>query len=246
MSGAKPRVRLWAVLILLVYGAMLVALTSRLYLVSFEFETDLGNLYEAWPYWLLLGLCVAGQAVLLFVPVGAAEGRPVARRRLLAPILVSGLFFGLLVCGIVLSAFCGVWGDDPPEDGLVLLAAPAWGLASWALWGVTFWRYSAAHDAPSVIRRIVTWLLKGSALQLLVAVPSHVICRRRDDCCAPAGTFWGMCTGLAVMFLAFGPGVLFLYRERFRHLLKARSRAPREEEALARVLPVRDELDPVA
>jgi len=49
-------------------------------------------------------------------------------------------------------------------------------------------------------------------------VPSHVIVRRRDDCCAPAGTFWGIATGISVMLLCFGPGVFFLFVERFQRL----------------------------
>jgi hypothetical protein len=37
----------------------------------------------------------------------------------------------------------------------------------------------------------------GSILELLVAVPSHIIVRRRGDCCAPLGTFCGTATGIA-------------------------------------------------
>jgi hypothetical protein len=38
---------------------------------------------------------------------------------------------------------------------------------------------------PRCFKRATRWLLRGSILELLVAVPSHVIVRRRDDCCAP-------------------------------------------------------------
>ena len=58
--------------------------------------------------------------------------------------------------------------------------------------------------------RIVNWLLRGSGLELLVAVPSHVWARRPDDCSAPAVTGYGIATGLAIMLLSFGPGVFFL------------------------------------
>ena len=68
------------------------------------------------------------------------------------------------------------------------------------------------------LKRATRWLLRGSILELLVAVPSHVIVRRRDDCCAPAGTFWGIATGISVMLLCFGPGVFFLFVERCRRL----------------------------
>jgi hypothetical protein len=51
---------------------------------------------------------------------------------------------------------------------------------------------------------------------LLIVVPCHVVVRHRDDCSAPALTGFGIATGLAVMLLTFGPGVVFLYRKRLR------------------------------
>ena len=63
-------------------------------------------------------------------------------------------------------------------------------------------------------RRRMRWLLAGSILELLAAVPSHVIVRERDDCSAPAGTFFGICCGISVMLLSFGPGVFFLFARR--------------------------------
>ena len=73
-------------------------------------------------------------------------------------------------------------------------------------------------NADSLLKRVTRWLLRGSILELLIAVPSHVIVRRRDDCCAPAGTFWGIATGISIMLLCFGPGVFFLFVERFNRL----------------------------
>ena len=62
-------------------------------------------------------------------------------------------------------------------------------LIFWLIWTVFFWSF-AKSDAPgALLKRLTRWLLGGSILELLVAVPSHVIVRRRDDCCAPAGTF---------------------------------------------------------
>ena len=88
----------------------------------------------------------------------------------------------------------------------------------WLIWLGIFYYYSREDSAESVVHRAVKWLLRGSILELLVAVPSHIVARQRGECCAPAGTFWGITTGLAVMLLAFGPGVFFLYVERCRRL----------------------------
>jgi hypothetical protein len=66
--------------------------------------------------------------------------------------------------------------------------------------------------------RLGRYLLAGSALELLVAVPAHVYVRRRTECCAGIATGTGICIGVAVMFLAFGPGVVMLYLKRVRQI----------------------------
>ncbi|PYU02247.1 MAG: hypothetical protein DMG38_00900 [Acidobacteria bacterium] len=83
---------------------------------------------------------------------------------------------------------------------------------AWAFWGIVF--YLFLRNSSTVVDRIVSWLLRGSVLELLVAVPCHVIVRRRHECSAPMVTSFGIVTGIAIMLLSFGPGVLFLYRKR--------------------------------
>jgi hypothetical protein len=75
-----------------------------------------------------------------------------------------------------------------------------------------FYLYLRGSSQP--VNRALTWLLRGSVLELLIAVPSHVIVRRRDECCAPILTSFGIVTGIAVMLLTFGPGILLLYKKR--------------------------------
>jgi hypothetical protein len=96
----------------------------------------------------------------------------------------------------------------------------------WLIWAFIFYR-AAKRDAPdSLVQRTTRWLLRGSILELLIAVPSHVIVRNRSECCAPVGTFWGIVTGLAVMGIAFGPGVFFLFVDRVERL---KPKAPQPE-----------------
>ena len=51
-------------------------------------------------------------------------------------------------------------------------------------------------------------LIAGSALELVVAVPSHIIVRNRGDCCGGFLTGTGICIGVVVAFISFGPSVL--------------------------------------
>ena len=100
----------------------------------------------------------------------------------------------------------------------------------WLVWAIIFRRATKSGSPDALLKRSTRWLLRGSILELLVAVPSHVIVRRRDDCCAPAGTFWGIATGISVMLLCFGPGVYFLFVERFQKL-KPKSQSDDENPA---------------
>lgn len=86
----------------------------------------------------------------------------------------------------------------------------------WLAWGLVFFHFAQADQPDSLIRRTTRWLLRGSIAELLVAVPCHIIVRHRNDCCAPAASFWGIVTGLSVLLLAFGPGVYFLFAHRLR------------------------------
>jgi hypothetical protein len=202
---------------------------------------DLRQLYSQWGYWLWLGVLAAGQILLLLVPIDLSQKRLPARRKLKVPIVVTAFFLANLLVAGVLSLLCAVFKDNAfemftfvdrvgwtgPADqtqpfqptvagmwasmGLILILF-------WTAWALLFARFAKADDASSLIKRAVRWLLRGSILELIVAVPSHVIARRRDDCCAPVGTFWGIATGISVMLLCFGPGVYFLFVERFRRL----------------------------
>ncbi len=66
------------------------------------------------------------------------------------------------------------------------------------------------------------WLYAGSILELLVAVPSHIIVRRRSECCAGIMTASAICLGVILAIIAFGPAVALLYLERFRRIQSSR------------------------
>lgn len=240
----------WAVLTVLLYALALLLLTAPVLLIAFggwgiEVKNfgikDAIAIYSQWGYWLWLVIMVAGQALLLLLPISLAERRLPARRPLKTPVIVSAFLLANLCFAGIFSILCAVFSDNVFEyfDLFAIFHAGAnqngqpsgndsgWGMLAtmiltvvifWLIWAVVFNRFAKPDDPGSLVKRLTRWLLRGSILELLIAVPSHVIVRRRDDCCAPAGTFWGIATGISVMLLCFGPGVFFLFVERCQRL----------------------------
>ena len=115
-------------------------------------------------------------------------------------------------------------GDDLTLPVILAVIVPLW-----LVWGLVFYDFAQADESDALATRVTRWLLRGSILELLVAVPSHIVVRSRDDCCAPVGSFWGIVCGLSVMLMAFGPGVYFLFVERARRLRPRTERTPSPE-----------------
>jgi hypothetical protein len=179
--------------------------------------------------------------LLLLLPIHIAERRLPARRPLKLPVIITAFFLANLCFAGIFSILCVLFKDrafdlfnwfaflaaTPNQNGQsndhnsgrsVLFSMFLMMLVLWLVWTVVFRNFAKQDDPDALLKRITRWLLRGSILELLIAVPSHVIVRRRDDCCAPAGTFWGIATGISVMLLCFGPGVFFLFVERFHRL----------------------------
>jgi len=236
----------WAVLTVLLYTLALLLLTAPILLVAFGGWArssigwqDILKTYAAWGYWLWLAVLIGGQALLLLLPLKIAERRLPARRPLKIPVIVSAFFLANLFIAGVFSILCIVFQDNAfnwlgffslsttfqtqPTSGdnsgwADLGGAMLTLVCFWIIWAVVFRSFAKQDDPDTLLKRSTRWLLCGSILELLIAVPSHVIVRRRDDCCAPAGTFWGIATGISIMLLCFGPGVFFLFVERFQRL----------------------------
>jgi hypothetical protein len=221
----------WGYLVAAIYAALLVAVITPLWPLA-SWDSRGFAVYRSWEYWLGVAVLVLAQWLLLLVPVDLSDRRLRPRRHLLVPVVTSAFLLAILAFGAFFSAQCALFGDHvewpygalgPGRGGWVAVAIVA---ALWILWGLAFWRFGRGRDPESLLRKLTSWLLKGSILELLVAIPSHLVTRHRHDCCAPAATFLGIATGLAVMLLSFGPGVLFLFAERIRRKTAARSVLP--------------------
>jgi hypothetical protein len=212
--------RKWGIVISIFYALILLGLILPGFVILAGLPTDRGRF---WPsiiesnqepiVWLPLGILFCGEALLLFLSVDTSFKRLKPRAHILVSCTVASILMALLTAAGVWSLGFGVagekWGKTYfPTDGVV--AGFCAGL--WVFWGIIFLFY--LRDSSTAVTRLVSWLLKGSVLELLIAVPCHVIVRRRHECSAPIVTGFGIATGLAIMFLAFGPSVLFLYKKR--------------------------------
>jgi len=214
----------WGLLITLYYLLVVLVLLMPMFVLLFDASSRtvkgyfdlLFDYYTNWFSVIPVFVVVGGQILLLVLSVDTSFRRNKPRAHILVSISLVGFFLMILGFATISSLLIGILGDkfgdyfDAPHTQLYSYLA-LWP-ALWLLWGIVFYFQTRTMGNP--LSRAVSWLLKGSVLELLVAVSCHVISRRRDDCTAPFVTSFGICSGIAIMLLAFGPSVLFLYKKR--------------------------------
>lgn len=168
--------------------------------------------------WIWVTVMALAQAALLVVPVRVASRRPVTTRWLIWPLLASLLMLLLLAGAMLLVVL------ETVAHTSFLKGSDAWMIvvpivgAIWAIWAFVFAFYTIRGGRQNFMKRLVRSLIAGSILELLVAVPAHVLARTRNYCCAGLGTFWGIAAGISVMLFAFGPAVFVLFARRYGDL----------------------------
>jgi hypothetical protein len=216
----------WAFLTVLAY-VILVAVLFIPAIVFFAFhiadsETGIPSDWlslRAWQLWLYLVVVLLIQALLLLYPVKVSQEKLIPKRITWVQIFITSLMMSVLVIGITWSVIVVITGDDLlEEEETAFWISILYLLGWWILWSWVFYRFSKTTEPKDFFQRTMAWLIKGSILELLVAVPSHIIVRRRRDCCAPGITAGGIAAGLIIMLLAFGPGLYFLFQKRFERM----------------------------
>lgn len=208
----------WGLVVSLFFAAVVLALlvpATFLLTKPVPSLSDFWDVYGAWVTWVCAGSILAGQFLLLWLKVDTTQKRLKPRTHVLVSAVTTGLFLSILTLSIILAIGLAVRGDKfldlIPDSGPFTMIIVAY-VVPWLAWGIVFYRFS--RDSQDAITRAVRWLFRGSVLELLIAVPAHVIVRRRDDCSAPVVTSFGITAGIAIMLISFGPSVLLLYRKR--------------------------------
>lgn len=210
----------WPWVITILYGIIIIIFTWPVAYIAFYSPKEASSeihIFGNLVYWAWLLVMVLGQVALLVIPVNVATRRPVTKRAIIYPVIFSGLMMAGLAVGVVWSIAETVMQENAIGGHLWWIALLVL-LLMWALWGYIFFKWSKHSEPRNFIEKICRALFKGSILELLIAVPTHVVARYRDYCCAGAMTFLGIGIGGAVMLFSFGPGVFFLFIERWNRL----------------------------
>ena len=185
----------WVWAIVIIYLLLLLGLIILPLIESWVDQSGTDNM-------MFLGICVVllilCRASLMMVPVRAAANRPTTRRSIWIPILGSGLLIATLFmfAGSALSEYADEKISQVPA---VVVGA----ICVWLMWLGVFIPMTFAIDPTSIGMKLHRLIFAGSLLELLIAVPCHIVVRRRPDCCAGVVTAMAICVGVLVMFITW-------------------------------------------
>ncbi|RPI63306.1 MAG: hypothetical protein EHM48_02710 [Planctomycetaceae bacterium] len=156
----------------------------------------------------------------LVVPVKAISRRPITRRSLIWPVLAAVVLLTIMVVAACFAVMQTIdetkgWGLRESDKSTFLMIGIAWFV--WAV-AMLIWYARKQKEPLGYMQRLIRFLLAGSILELVIAVPAHVLSRWRNECCAGMGTFWGLAAGISVALFAFGPAALIYFAKRYSSL----------------------------
>ena len=159
------------------------------------------------------------QAVFVFFTGTINLCQPIRKRRAFLPATMAAFLLTVLVVALLFSLL-ELFRQDSDT------AYKTWMLwtfigVNWIGWSIAFLVTYAQHDRYTFAQKLLSALFRGSLLEFLVAIPSHVIVSRRPGCFVGTLTGLGVSSGIAVMLWAFGPGIILLF---LRNKYKGQSR----------------------
>jgi hypothetical protein len=162
---------------------------------------------------LVLLVTFGSQALFVFSAGTLNLCRPIRRRRLLAPVIIASLMMTILVGGVSLSLLELFAVDD---EGIIIWIFWALIGVSWVVWSIVLFARYKEMDRYAAVKGLISTMLAGSLLELLVAVPSHIVVSRRPGCFVGLATACGITSGIAVMLWSFGPGIVLMFLQKRR------------------------------
>ena len=145
----------------------------------------------------LKGAVVVAAAMLMLLTLGAFA-------LLLEMLSLWKRFASPVDYGPALSSWGGIWAGM---------------LGVWAIWAALFLRYWRDGDRYTQLGRVVRALVAGSVVEAIIAAPVQALVSRQDHCYCERGSYTTLICAGAVLFWAFGPGIVLLFlRENYRRV----------------------------
>ncbi len=203
----------WVLLVFGVYvllAAMLILLPPLAFALAGSFS---GSLILGVPA-AIIGLLGAS---LMVISIGKRWELPAAQGSIVVPLIGSATCTALLFGGVSFATHEFYFGNQssPASEVVGRFLFFGTGLV-WLGWAGLFGWLAQSVERNTMNDRMYQCLLAGSVLELLVAIPMHLIVRRRGYCCAGMGTGMGIGVGIIVMLIALGPAVFFLFFRRYK------------------------------
>ncbi|MDD4294817.1 MAG: hypothetical protein PHP69_04830 [Candidatus Omnitrophica bacterium] len=210
-----------ALMVMVIYSLLLLTLTLPvvfLFVHSDNFSSVISGVFSYAGYWIFLFVFIIAQGVMLVVPVKIENKRPITKKIIFLPVIVTGFLIAMLFFGSICSLYEFIFYNPGFNNNFELFfVLTACGLI-WLWWSLFFSGRLNDFLPNNIVLTQCDKLMKSSVMMLLIAVPVHIIARNRDYCCAGFFTFIGITFGIAVMLFSFGPGVFFLYADRWKKL----------------------------
>lgn len=225
----RPR---WVYLVLCVYVALVVTVTLGPHLWVLATGQSLVEVTATLLYAVFFLACGLS---LIVVPVGTIQARAPRRRSIWFAIVGSATLATFVFFGFAFASHEFAFGSDQSTASDLALRAILFSLPGvWVLWMIVFGMMASSIDASRLNGLLARTLFAGTVLELLVALPMHLVVRRRSECCAGIATGIGIGIGVLVMVLTLGPAVLFLFYRRYQQVYashgKSDPRAPGAED----------------
>ena len=208
----------WSIWIIIVYIIINILLIIGLTKLSFYDRENAVRVEEILPFSIIVsGFLLFCQFFLFHLKIKVEENRPVPKRKITWISILISLIMAILTFTAFIILFFLILGEKGQGNNIsnafmtVILF-----FGSWFFWGYFFLTKYMENFPEKFMQKTISTLIAGSALELIIAVPSHVIMRSRGDCCAPIFSYFGIVMGTTVLLFAFGPGIVFLYLKRMK------------------------------
>jgi hypothetical protein len=210
----------FAYFMLIFYLLFLIIITYPLFILLTQInsgaETDFAfplNVYSQYQYWVIIFLMVICEWVLLMIPVKLSAKKPVKQRSIILTTVLAGILMTILLVSLIYSVTELIIGHEVNKLNYTPLLVI---LGIWIFWSVVFIVKGKTLGIENSYNKQMKILKGTSILTVIIAIPSHIIVRSRDYCCAGMFTALGLICGFSVMLLSFGPGIIILYADKIK------------------------------